>query len=292
MKKALWILAAALAVAGTFAVHWYLEQRRAESARAAKIERLAEFGITSNGHEDFLPLPPTFPHDDAAAALGGDLFRDRRLTAPAGRTCLSCHKLEMGGVDGKTHGGVLTRTVLNSSLAERFLRDGSVSGMPALVRRMIGDPKFGGGTNLAYSTAWIGSDIKFAYKFKKRFPEGVNPETATTALCEYLRTLVSFNGAFDRFCAGATNAFTAAETRGAAVFRQQGCIGCHNGPALGAWQVVDGRKVPALRGLGKRRIFMADGSRNDLSAVLPFMPGGEIDSLEDRMSLVAFLRQL
>ncbi len=292
MKKVLWISAAVLAVAGSFALHLYLAERRAAQAKAARIARLESFGIVSDGREEFLSMPPAFPHDPAAAALGGDLFRDRRLTAPAGRTCLSCHKLEMGGVDGKTHGGVLTRTVFNAALAEKFLHDGSVDGLPALVRRMITDPKAGGATNFAYSAAWIGSDIKFAYKFKKRFSEGVNEETITQAICEYLRTLVTFNGPFDRFCAGATNAFTAAEAQGARVFKTQGCVSCHSGPALGAWKVVDGKKVPALRGLGQRAVYMSDGSRNDLGAVLPFMPGGDIPDANARMDLLAFLRRL
>ena len=77
--------------------------------------------------------------------------------------------------------------------------------------------------------------------------------------------------------------------RGLSVFRQQRCTDCHDGPVLGAWKVVDGKKVPALRGLSTRKVYSAGGLRNDFGAVLPFMPGGDIESAAERLALVAFL---
>ena len=290
MKRALLILAAtALALCVTFGVYAYLDARRAAARKADRIARLESFGIVSDGTEEFFPLPPVIPVDQASAELGGNLFRDRRLTAPKGRTCLSCHPLNTGGIDGKRHGGLLTRPVPNATFTDIFLHDGSVTGLTALVERMVCDPRFGGATNIGYSAAWIGSDIKFAYKFKKRYPDGVTVTNMLDALTAYIKTRVTSNGPFDRYCAGHKDALSKEQVRGLEVFRAQKCTDCHDGPVLGAWKIADERKVPALRGLSTRKVYSAAGPRSDLSSVLPFMPGGDIESSADRVALLAFL---
>ena len=294
-SKALWLGAAILllgALAGVYALQSWREARRLAAEKAARIARFEKFGVSTDGVSDFHPLPPFVPNRPAIAALGGDLFRDRRLSAPACRPCMTCHQLNYGGVDGKLHGKVLTRPVQNAALAEVFLRDGSISNLADLVRHMILSPHFGGGTNLNESTSWINSDLKFAHRYKKQFPEGVNATNAVEAVVEYLKTLVAGNGAFDRHLSGQKDALTAEEVRGFKVFRTQKCVTCHDGPALGGWQVSDGRKVPALRGLSTRRRYMSDGLRSDLGAVLPFMPGGDIEAAADRRAICAFLSTL
>ena len=292
MKKALGIASvvlAALSVAAVFGVHAYLDARRAAAGTAARIERLSRLGIQSDGTETFFPLPPSLPAEPGAVDLGRTLYRDRRLVAPTGRTCQSCHPLNAGGVDGRMHGGVLTRPVVNAGFAEMFLHDGSVTGLPALVERMIVDPSFGGATNLAYSVAWIGSDIKFSYRFNKHYPSGVTVSNVLDALTAYVKTRIAFNGPFDRFCAGQKDALSAEQARGFELFRRQRCDACHDGPLLGAWRMSEGRKVPALRGLSARNVYSAGGLRSDLGAVLPFMPGGDVESAAERLALVAFL---
>ena len=293
--KALWFGVALLllgVLAGVFALQSWCEARRLAAEKAARVAQYARFGISSDGVSDFHPLPPLVPHLPAVAALGGDLFRDRRLSAPACRSCMTCHQLNYGGVDGKLHGKVLTRPVQNAALAEVFLRDGSISNLADLVRHMVLSPHFGGGTNLNESTSWINSDLKFAYRYKKQFPEGVNATNAVVAVVEYLKALVSGNGAFDRHLNGQKDALTPEEVRGFEVFKTQKCVSCHAGPALGGWRVSEGRKVPALRGLSTRRRYMSDGLRSELGAVLPFMPGGDVEDAADRRALCAFLRTL
>ena len=293
MKRALGILVAVLAIAAVFGIHAYLDARRARQIetdeKAARRARLDRLGIVSDGTEEFFALPPTIPTDQRAAELGARLYHDARLTSPSRRTCATCHPLNAGGTDGKLHGGVLTRPVYNAGFADVFLHDGSVTGLTALVERMITDPQWGGATNLAQSAAWIGSDIKFNYRFKKRYPDGVTVSNALDALTAYVKTLVRHNGVFDQYCAGHKDALTDEQARGLAIFRRQRCTDCHNGPVLGAWKVVDGKKVPALRGLSTRKAYSAGGLRNDFGAVLPFMPGGDIESAADRLALVAFL---
>ena len=296
MKKALAVVAAVVAVAIAFGVHFCMTARRTrlkDEARAAEFAaRLERLGISAVGTEGLFALPPAIPADRRAAELGGMLYRDKRLTVPKGRTCMACHPLNTGGADGKMHGGVFTRPVVNAGFADVFLRDGSVTGLTALVERMATDPGFGGGTNLALAAAWMGSDIKFSYRFKKQYPDGVTVSNVLDALTAYVKTCVAYNGAFDKYCAGNKDALSEEERRGLEIFRSRRCMDCHDGPVLGAWKVVDGKKIPALRGLSRRKAYSAGGLRNDLGAVLPFMPGGDIESAAERLALVAFLKCL
>ena len=296
MKKAFAIAAAVVAVAIAFGVHFYMAARRtrlAEEARQAeRAARLDRLGFPADATGEFFALPPAIPVDKRAAELGGLLYRDKRLTVPKGRSCHSCHPLNTGGTDGKMHGGIFTRPVVNAGFADVFLRDGSVTGLTALVERMAEGPNFGGGTNLALSVAWIGSDIKFSYRFKKRYPDGVTVSNVVDALTAYVKTCIAYNGAFDRFCSGNQDALTQEERQGFDIFRSRRCTDCHDGPVLGAWKVVDGKKIPALRGLSSRKTYSAGGLRNDLGAVLSFMPGGDIESATERVALVSFLKIL
>ena len=296
MKKALAIAAAVVAVAIAFGVHFYMTARRArlaeEARQAERAERLDRLGLSTDNKDGFFALPPTVPTDHSAAALGSMLYRDKRLTVPKGRSCHSCHPLNMGGADGKMHGDVFTRPVVNAGFADMFLSDGSVTGLTALVERMITGPNFGGGTNLALSTAVIGSDIKFSYRFKKRYPDGVTVSNVLDAITAYVNTCVTYNGVFDQFCAGNKEALKQEERQGFEIFRNRRCTDCHDGPVLGAWKVVDGKKIPALRGLSRRKAYSAGGLRNDLGAVLSFMPGGDIESAAERIALVSFLKIL
>jgi cytochrome c peroxidase len=50
------------------------------------------------------------------------------------------------------------------------------------------------------------------------------------ALQAYMRTLVSRNAPFDRFIAGDATALSISAQRGAKLFLDKGCVGCHSGP--------------------------------------------------------------
>ena len=86
---------------------------------------------------------------------------------------------------------------------------------------------------------------------------------------------------------------------GSEVFVAAKCMDCHDGPVLGArkvMRVAPARpdrplKVPALRGLRLRKAYLTEGKVNDLDAVVPKMPGGDL-SPEDRKALVDFLKTL
>ena len=67
------LVAAAVAVVGTFLVHGWSERRRADAVAADRQAFLARFGILSDGRSPFVALPPVLPHGSLQAGLGASL---------------------------------------------------------------------------------------------------------------------------------------------------------------------------------------------------------------------------
>ena len=296
-KRRRWLAcgAAALALAAAFAAAFgaraWCARRAEERTAAARKAFLARFGIASDGREAFVALPPQLPHALGPARLGADLFCDRRLGQTARRTCAACHRLNEGGVDGERHGGVLTRTAMNAAFAPVFLHDGSLTNSRDLVSQMLVRRDFVGAKDVQAVVRRLGADAALCARFRAVYAEGLTAATLVDALVQHGRTLLSPRTAFDRYWDGDRAALGAQEKAGMEVFRRQGCLACHDGPALGGLRVSKGRKVPSLRGIGARRVYLTDGSRNDLGAVLALMPGGDVDEAA-RAALVSFLKSL
>ena len=282
---------AGLVVAGMLGLRAWREHQLTEEKVAARKAFLARFGIDSDGRQEFIALPPLLPHAMGPAKLGEDLFCDRRLAQSQRRTCAACHRLNEGGVDGELHGGVLTRTVMNASFSPVFLHDGSVTNLSDVVAQMMTRRDRAGGGDLEKIVRKLGADEKMLARFKSCYETGLTTTNLVGALVQYNRTLLSPRSQFDRYWSGKSDALDAAQKEGMELFRRRNCLSCHDGPALGGLRVSNGRKVPVLRGLGSRRVYLTDGSRTDLGAVLTLMPQGNLEGTE-RAALVSFLKSL
>ncbi len=282
---------AVVAVAGMVLVHRWIEHRRAEEKVAARRVFLARFGIDSDGRSDFVALPSLLPHAVGPAKLGAELFTHRSLAQSRRRTCGACHLLNEGGVDNKLHGGVLTRTVMNASFSSVFLKDGSLTNLADVVAQMIERDDRSGGGDLEKVVRQLGADEAMRARFRVSYAEGLTPETLLDALVQYNRTLLSPHSPFDQYWDGDVAALDASQKAGMEIFRRRNCLSCHDGPGLGGLRVSKGCKVPGLRGLGSRRVYLSDGSRTDLGAVLTLMPRGNLEA-DERAALVSFLKSL
>lgn len=280
-----------LVVLGVFSMRTWTERRQAEETVAARKAFLARFGIDSDGRQEFIALPPMLPHAMGPAKLGEDLFCDRRLAQSPRRTCAACHRLNEGGVDGELHGGVLTRTVMNASFSPIFLHDASLTNLSDVVVQMMTRRDRAGGGELEKIVRRLGADEKMLERFKACYETGLTATNLVDALVQYNRTQLSPRSPFDRYWDGKSDALDAVQKEGMEVFRRRSCLACHDGPSLGGLRVSEGRKVPSLRGLGARRVYLADGSRTDLGAVLTLMPQGNLEETE-RAALVSFLKSL
>lgn len=277
---------------GVGGIFWWRAQRRA-AAVAERQALFASFGIDSDGTEDFVPLPRIMPHKLPAAVLGRTLFLDRRLAQGQSikRTCAACHWPNAGGTDGKCHAGTLTRPFPNAAFGSVFLQDGSLTNLSDVVVRMVESPDFCGGGPVSNVVAKLNEDKRLVERFQFAYDgEGLTAATLADAVVNYARSQVSEPTAFDAFTGGRDDAFDAQQKKGMTLF-QRNCLACHDGPTLGGRRASEGRKVPALRGLSMRKVYLSDGSQMDLTAVLSRMPVGEQEAA-DRAALVAFLKTL
>ena len=74
----------------------------------------------------------------------------------------------------------------------------------------------------------------YVIEFKQAFgKDGIDIDKVTAAIAEFEKTLVTPNSRFDRWLLGEKDAMTATELAGYKLFKDSGCIGCYNGPAMG-----------------------------------------------------------
>lgn len=283
-----WTLVACVVLAAAAGLsRWYARRAHVADNRA----ELARLGLPGDGTSDFMPLPAILPHVAPAARLGGALFSDRRLAQASRRTCSSCHWMNMGGSDGKLHGGWLTRPFVNAAAAKVFLHDGSLTNITDAIARMITDGTYAGGGSLDTVVARLAEDKELAAAFARVYKPGLDATTLKDALEQYARTQLSAGRPFDRYQGGEAAALTDSARHGFELFRTRRCLACHAGPMMGGLGTHEGRKIPPLRGLGARTRFLADGSAENLDVVLMRMPAGEMTP-EERMAFIAFLRAL
>jgi len=278
---------------GAVAVVFSLHHRRAVDAARAEAKRaeLADYGIVSDGKADFTAVPPMLAHRTDQARLGFELFVDARLAYTPRRTCACCHTLNTAGTDGRIYGGFLTRPFKDAVFAHVFLHDGSATNFEGVLRAMVTGKPFSNGGTLEDAAARLAADATLSRRYEKAFGAPPCVSNLAVAVEQFARTQTTSLRPLDRYLAGRNDALDALQREGLALFRKR-CLTCHEGPALGATRVEQGRKVTALRGVSLRKAWWADGSAKTLSEALVRMPSANTLTESDRTSLLAFLKAL
>lgn len=281
------------------------------------------------------PVPATLEVDPKKAELGRKLYHDKRLSGDNTVSCATCHDLAKGGTDQakvstgvrNQAGGINAPTTFNAAFQFMQFWDGRA---PTLEAQADGPPN----NPVEMDSNWpqiigkLEADAAFAQEFKAAYPGGFSKETITDALAVFERTLLTPNSRFDKYLTGETNALTAIERRGYALFLDIGCATCHSGVLLGGGSfelmgrhadyfkerggpVSDadkGRisasknekdlhkfKVPTLRNVAKTFPYFHDGSTSDLKEAVRVMAkyqlGKEL-SPDDCATVAAFLETL
>ena len=271
------IVACALAGAAALlcAAWWLAGSVKAARQAAERQELYKRLGIDADPKREFIPLPDILPHNAPAARLGQSLFVDRRLARSPYRMCGACHRLNEGGIDARALDGTLPRTAYNAVFADVFLHDGSVTGMPALVRHMIGSTNFCAGGSISNVAERLAADEKTRKMFQLAYTNGVTADNVVNALVEYQRTLFTSRRKFDHWCAGRTNALDAVQQRGV----EEPLLGAEIGvePLLvdsgGGGDVIDRGAVQPFRGENgdrRRQNFVAGLDRSLLHRLPSF----------------------
>ncbi|MFT3820377.1 MAG: cytochrome-c peroxidase [Rubrivivax sp.] len=262
--------------------------------------------------------------------LGKKLYFDPRLSKSGFISCNSCHNLSMGGTDNiKTsigdkwqQGPINAPTVLNSSLNVAQFWDDRAADLKAQAGGPIANPG-----EMAFShTLAIGvleSIPAYQREFKQVFgKDKIDIDQVTLAIAEFEKTLVTPNSRFDQWLLGKKDALSADELAGYQLFKNSGCVACHNGPAVGgnsfqkmgvvqaykATSPAEGRsavtgkeidrftfKVPTLRNVEMTYPYFHDGAANTLTEAVDVMGRlqlGKNFTKDENAKIVAFLKTL
>jgi len=276
------------------------------------------------------PIQPAKVTNPVMVELGKKLFFDTRLSKSGFISCNSCHNLSMGGSDNLQtsigdrwqQGPINAPTVLNSNLNVAQFWDGRAADLKAQAGGPIANPgEMAFSHNLAIEV--LASIPAYVAEFKAAFKsDGVTIDRVTTAIAAFEETLVTPNSRFDKWLKGNKKALTAQELAGWELFKESGCIACHNGPAAGGTSfqkmgvvepyqtkskteglaAVTGKdadrfnfKVPTLRNVELTYPYFHDGSANTLREAVDIMGRlqlGKTFTEDENRAIVAFLKTL
>ncbi|MDR3054829.1 MAG: c-type cytochrome, partial [Zoogloeaceae bacterium] len=191
--------------------------------------------------EPITPINPPANINLGQVDLGKKLYFDPRLSKSGFISCNSCHNLSLGGTDNIPtsigdkwqKGPINAPTVLNSSLNLAQFWDGRAADLQAQAGGPIANPAEMGFTHdLAINV--LQSIPGYVREFKQVFgKDKIEIADVTAAIAEFEKTLVTPNSRFDQWLLGKTDALSAAELEGYNLFKDAGCVACHNGEAVG-----------------------------------------------------------
>ena len=294
---------------------------------------LALLGFSSAitaAEEPIQPIKPVQNINLGKVELGKKLYFDPRLSKSGFISCNSCHNLSMGGTDNlKTsigdhwnQGPINAPTVLNSSLNLAQFWDGRAADLKAQAGGPIANPGEMAFTHtLAISV--LSSIPEYVMAFKQVFgTDTINIDEVTEAIAEFEKTLVTPNAPFDQWLLGNKEALSATELAGYKLFKESGCVACHNGEGIGGnsfqkmgivepykaksaaegLSAVTGKdadrfkfKVPTLRNVELTYPYFHDGEAETLTEAVDVMGRlqlGKQFSDKENAQIVAFLKSL
>ncbi len=263
--------------------------------------------------------------------LGRMLWFDTRLSKSGGLSCNSCHDLAKGGTDNMptsighnwAEGPINSPTVLNSRYSLAQFWDGRAKDLTEQAGGPIENP-----IEMASSHEHVVKVLNSIPEYKNLFHDAfdddgdITIEQITSALAEFENTLVTPNDAFDQWLKGDDEALTAQELNGYKLFKDSGCVACHNGVALGGSSFqkfgvfeeyttqnlskgrydVTGKeedkfwfKVPTLRNIELTYPYFHDGQVNSLSKAVNIMGKIQLNreyTEDETADIVAFLKTL
>lgn len=258
---------------------------------------------TVGRNEPITPVPLTVATDPKRMALGERLFNDVRLSHNNQQSCATCHPLDRGGMDGLpravlSDNGVQRRntpTIFNVGLNSTYNWDGVAYTLEDHTEIILSSPNL---MNLTWPTLLtkLRADASYVAAFNDAYPQGLAPVTVVDAIVSFERSLLTPNARFDRYLRGERDALTEREQAGYQLFKDYGCVSCHQGVNVGGnlhqkFGVFE--KVTAGKGttvdLGRisitniprdREVFRVPSLRN-VAVTAPYFHDGRASTLEN-----------
>ncbi|HIF55321.1 MAG: cytochrome c peroxidase [Methylococcales bacterium] len=284
--------------------------------------------------ESIRPIPDVDSLNPQQVELGGFLFNDVRLSKGAQLSCASCHSMTMGGADAQVvstgvdrrKGNINSPSVFNSSLNFRQFWDGRAANLMEQVDGPIANPKE---MDFSWEQAIeiLKKDSFYVEMFKSAYTDGLTILNMRKAIVSFEESLLTPNSRFDLYLKGDETAISQRELEGYHLFKQYGCISCHQGVAVGGnlfrpfgvhgdyfkdrgdiTEADYGRfavtqkeidrfvfKVPSLRNIELTAPYFHDGSQETLLAAVNIMMKyqlGRVPKENSSLLIVGFLKTL
>ena len=228
------------------------------------------------------------------------------------------------GIKGQV-GPINTPTVLNSGLNFRQFWNGRAATLEEQAAGPVHNPGEMG-SNWQEVLGKLNQDAALLNQFKAIYPDGLQPKNIQDAIATFEHSLVT-PSRFDRYLNGESNAINGEEKQGYQLFKNYGCVACHQGQGVGGnmyqtfgvlgnyfkdkGKVTDadlGRfavtkneldrhvfKVPSLRNVELTAPYFHDGSAKTLEEAIDVMfryQLGRTAPAADKALIVKFLKTL
>lgn len=239
--------------------------------------------------------------------LGRLLFHEPALSDGARAvSCATCHPLEQGGalpswpasVPAAEHGNYDIPTVYDTGGRFAYFWNGRVQTLEGVVEASIRSEQIMDGSWPTILTA-LREREAYQTRFDAVYPEaGITESTVQDALAAFVGNLTSANSAFDRWLRGGE--LEEGARRGYELFKEIGCIRCHQGSAVGGnlyasfERYLAGREPARNLDLGRYNItgdesdryhFKVPGLRN-AALTAPYFHDGSAKTLSEAITLM------
>jgi cytochrome c peroxidase len=265
----------------------------------------------SSVDEPLTPIPFAVAADPAKVDLGRKLFLDTRLSQSKTTACVSCHRLDRGGDDGRRQpagadGQPLdfnSPSIFNVALNFRLNWRGNFRTLEQQNESVLLDRRLMG-TTWGELLPKLRADRDYVRSFVALYGGGPERPHVLDALATFQRSLLTPGARFDRQLNGQRDAISAEEERGYQLFKSYGCIACHQGTNLGGnlfqrFGVFDDpfarhRNVTtadlgrfAITGIETdRHVFRVPSLRN-VAVTAPYFHDGSAASLPEAVDIMA-----
>ncbi|MEM6688161.1 MAG: cytochrome c peroxidase [Planctomycetota bacterium] len=255
-------------------------------------------------NEPITPIPEPSGLDFDEVTLGRALFHEPGLSRTGSIACATCHSIEDGGDDGLAcsegvdgrQGLMNSPTVLNAALNFRQFWDGRVGSLEEQIPGPIHHPNEMG-ADWNHILAFLKATPGYRDWFDGVYEHGITVENVIDAIAEYEKSLLTPDSPFDQWLKGDDDALTDLQKKGYELFKENHCIGCHQGVNVGGnlyeplgvmvdyFQVgdEDAKHLGRFNVTGDERdrhVFKVPGLRN-VADTAPYFHDGSATNLED-----------
>ncbi len=261
------------------------------------------FYVSLFSDEFITPLPKDIYFNKPKALLGKTLFFDTKLSKDDTISCSTCHNLQLGGVDnldfsfgvGGQMGHINAPTVLNSGFNFRQMWDGRVKTLALQAALPIENPiEMGNSFEALIDT--LKKDKNYTKRFNKIYQDGITKGNILDALEEFQKTLIT-QSPFDDYLRGDENAITKIQKDGYKLFKEKGCVSCHNGVNIGGASyaklgIINPRETKnlGLYNVTKEemdKFFFKVPSLRNVELTYPYFHDAKAKTLKDAIKIIA-----